>query len=1041
MEIPRHLTTAASTSASSSPIGTPPQSNSQPRSPAGSTSALASTGTGTSSPSTSTNPPLPSPGGSSNRFGLALGSLGFRRPRGSTNPLSMSPGQGGSPSSENPPSPSGGERTTGYGFPALRRQLSRRTGGSSGDAATSRTRASRSSSQPPQPFVDGTAPTDSRPSTPLDPPQPPFATLTQTSSLPVGASSSTAADGASTPSNAAATHRIRIVPHLESSRSLHFEPIDRDLAGFTVLKVGRFTDRSHSGGGDPLRIAFKSKVVSRGHAEIWCDDLGKFYIRDTKSSSGTFLNHIRLSGPGVESKPFPVKDGDVLQLGVDYQGGTEEIYRCVKMRIELNRAWQRGMNNFNTQALAQLRALGGGSQMDVNGNSSSGGAPMSAAPTQKATAPMASVTDCCICLYPVTVCQALFIAPCSHVTHFKCIRPLIDQNYPGFSCPLCRTYADLEADVEIEPYEPEEPVAVAPPETVEEEAEAEEAAEAMDGVNSTSRAPSVRSPKPDDARRSSIAVAGADGQVVPLDISEHHRPSAVAYNPEDDVDSSSHPVAMAIAGASSSAPDNNNFDAATPPNSTFLSTLAESGKYPWLQVTPVSLDHAVLGAAPGPSTSGQQGRRSVGSDDETESSGDAESEEAPTNGGESKGKGKGVEGRITSPNGAHHSQPSAVKDVTMDVDENEMEGVIMAFDDALIKTYQLGTFVTQAGEEISDAFIAYKTFGSPDKPAILYPTWYSGFIKDNEWLISKGHKSLNPENYFIIIPAMFGNSQSSSPSNHALGVKFPHTSMYDNVRAQHELVTKEFKITKLFAVLGWSMGAGQTFQWCVAYPDMVERAVPFCGAARTAHHNITFLRSLILTLQLDPAYKAGNYAVGDQPQAGKEAFAAIYSAWGFSQAFYREELFKGAPYHCATRDQFMDSFWTPLFAHKDANNLLHMLRTWIAADITCTPDKPFTHDPQAGRSSTEDYIRALDSIKAKILVVPCRTDLYFPPEDSEFEVKYIGSNAKLDVMESIWGHFAGGPGDNPEDVMDLDGKIARFFEETKELPNVGELSI
>ena len=48
----------------------------------------------------------------------------------------------------------------------------------------------------------------------------------------------------------------------------------------------------------------------------------------------------------------------------------------------------------------------------------------------------------------MTVYQALFIAPCSHIFHFKCIRPLLIQHHPGFSCPLCRTFADLEADVE-----------------------------------------------------------------------------------------------------------------------------------------------------------------------------------------------------------------------------------------------------------------------------------------------------------------------------------------------------------------------------------------------------------------------------------------------------------------------------------------------------------------------------------------------------------------------------------------------------------------
>ncbi len=51
-------------------------------------------------------------------------------------------------------------------------------------------------------------------------------------------------------------------------------------------------------------------------------------------------------------------------------------------------------------------------------------------------------------LFSVTVCQSLFIAPCSHVFHYKCIRPLLLRHHPGFSCPLCRTFADLEADVE-----------------------------------------------------------------------------------------------------------------------------------------------------------------------------------------------------------------------------------------------------------------------------------------------------------------------------------------------------------------------------------------------------------------------------------------------------------------------------------------------------------------------------------------------------------------------------------------------------------------
>jgi hypothetical protein len=60
------------------------------------------------------------------------------------------------------------------------------------------------------------------------------------------------------------------------------------------------------------------------------------------------------------------------------------------------------------------------------------------------------IQECCICLYAIAPFQALFIAPCSHIFHFKCLRPIVFQNYPGFSCPLCRNYFDLEASVAIE---------------------------------------------------------------------------------------------------------------------------------------------------------------------------------------------------------------------------------------------------------------------------------------------------------------------------------------------------------------------------------------------------------------------------------------------------------------------------------------------------------------------------------------------------------------------------------------------------------------
>ncbi|XDG01155.1 hypothetical protein ABKA04_000770 [Annulohypoxylon sp. FPYF3050] len=210
--------------------------------------------------------------------------------------------------------------------------------------------------------------------------------------------------------------------------SLSFTPISRTLpTGKETIKVGRYSERENHAlvpinTPSAAPVGFKSKVVSRRHCEFWFEK-GKWYIKDVKSSSGTFLNHIRLSAPGTESKPFPINDGDIVQLGIDFKGGEEMIYRCVKMRIELNRGWQSKPNTFNMATHKRLR--------DLTSSSS------------------AHAQDCSICLNAIAPCQSLFVAPCSHTWHYKCIREMLTgPSWPIFICPNCRATADLDAEVD-----------------------------------------------------------------------------------------------------------------------------------------------------------------------------------------------------------------------------------------------------------------------------------------------------------------------------------------------------------------------------------------------------------------------------------------------------------------------------------------------------------------------------------------------------------------------------------------------------------------
>ncbi|MFT3800103.1 MAG: alpha/beta fold hydrolase [Burkholderiaceae bacterium] len=330
--------------------------------------------------------------------------------------------------------------------------------------------------------------------------------------------------------------------------------------------------------------------------------------------------------------------------------------------------------------------------------------------------------------------------------------------------------------------------------------------------------------------------------------------------------------------------------------------------------------------------------------------------------------------------------------------------------------FELGDVVLQCQQTLRGARLAYKTYGTLNEArdnAIVYPTWYSGQHYENEWLIGES-MALDPRKYFIIVPNLFGNGLSTSPSNTPApfnAARFPRITAYDNVRQQHRLVTERFGISKLKLVTGWSMGALQTYHWGALYPDMVERILPFQGSARCSRHNFVFLEGAKAALTADAAFKDGWYDT--VPDKGLRAFGRVYAGWGFSQAFYRHRLDLEKMGYASLED-FLVGFWEGLFLNRDPNNLLTMLWTWQNGDIS------------ANEVFGGDFEKALGAIKAKAIVMPARTDLYFPPEDNEFEVRHM-PNAELRVVDTIWGHFAGGPGTSPADIRVLDDALRELL--------------
>jgi homoserine O-acetyltransferase len=311
--------------------------------------------------------------------------------------------------------------------------------------------------------------------------------------------------------------------------------------------------------------------------------------------------------------------------------------------------------------------------------------------------------------------------------------------------------------------------------------------------------------------------------------------------------------------------------------------------------------------------------------------------------------------------------------------------------------FALGELTLQSGKTLPGAVLSWKTHGtlSPSRDnVVLYPTSYSARHPDLEWLIGPDGV-LDPTRWFIVIPDMFANGLSSSPSNTP---DWPGlVTSRDNVHAQRRLLAAQWGIDRLHCVYGWSMGAQQAYHWAALFPDMVARAVVNCGSARTATHNRVFLKGLMSILEAAPEH-LGNGRFSAEPAAALRAFGRIYAGWGLSQDFYRAGLHEtalGAP----DLDTFLRTDWEERFARRPAADLYAQLQTWDAGDIAGGGDLP----------------AALAAITARMLLMPGETDLYFRVADNAAELAHL-RHAELRPIPSIWGHRAGNPATNPVDA-------------------------
>lgn len=321
----------------------------------------------------------------------------------------------------------------------------------------------------------------------------------------------------------------------------------------------------------------------------------------------------------------------------------------------------------------------------------------------------------------------------------------------------------------------------------------------------------------------------------------------------------------------------------------------------------------------------------------------------------------------------------------------------------------LGDIEVERGGVIRDARLAWQAHGTLNAAkdnVIIYPCSYSAAHEDLAELVGPD-LILDPEKWFIIIPDMFSNGLSSSAADDP---DFPEVvTAGDNVRAQRRLLQQQWGINQVAAVYGFSMGAIQAYHWASLFPDLVQRAIVVCGSARTAPHNRVFLSGLLRILEAAPEYLGGGH-FSREPAAALRAFGHVYAGWGLSQDFYREELFRtvlGAP----DLDTYLRTEWETGFATNRAANLYAQAMTWSDADISNGGDLP----------------AALAGIRARVLLMPGETDLYFRVADNAAELPHLHS-AELLPIPSVWGHRAGSPAGLPAELAFVKAAVHRWLQ-------------
>ncbi len=297
------------------------------------------------------------------------------------------------------------------------------------------------------------------------------------------------------------------------------------------------------------------------------------------------------------------------------------------------------------------------------------------------------------------------------------------------------------------------------------------------------------------------------------------------------------------------------------------------------------------------------------------------------------------------------------------------------------KFAKIGTLKLCSGDSITNCIVGYRTFGrinSDSTNVIIYPTWFEGTTEHVAKLIEK-YRFIDTTKYFIIAIDALGNGVSTSPSNYNV-YKIKHLTgitIRDMVNSQYKMLTEVFKLKRIFAAVGGSLGAMQVLEWSVAYPEFINKIVAYVGTPKMSSYDLLWINAQLNIIQTGERYGVTENEI-------RKSLALMMAGMSRTADYLNKKI---KPEDFTTYLNEFNKNYSSIFSLEDYEFQLEAI---LKHDIS----KNFNSSMQ----------NAVNSIKAKLFIIISENDLLVNQEQAKEFARL--TNAKTLLLNNDCGHLA-----------------------------------